>query len=133
MLLNTPTTLNERIFAMSCLCDSGARSSDDSLTDDASGAKRLRVIVADDERRVADSVKDILLDSGHVAVAAYDGFSALNIAKESCPECPPLRCLDAEHERGRYRGSCSRDLSQCACSVIFGACLCIRRCESCQS
>ena len=71
---------------MSCICDSGASSLADSMTDDASGTHRLRVIVVDDERRVADSVKDILVDSGHAAVAAYDGFSALTIAKQSCPD-----------------------------------------------
>jgi CheY-like chemotaxis protein len=56
------------------------------MTDDASATQGLRVIVVDDERRVADSVKDILVDSGHEAVAAYDGSSALNMAKESCPD-----------------------------------------------
>lgn len=69
-----------------CDCDPGSDSPSDSATDDNSATQRLRVIVVDDERRVADSVRDILLDSGHAAVATYDGLSAVNIAKESCPD-----------------------------------------------
>jgi|SRR5581483_9620575 len=86
MLVNTDTTLGSRIFALSCLRDSGASSSSNSIPGDPRGTQRLRVIVVDDERRVADSVKEILADSGHTAIAAYDGLSAVKIAKESCPD-----------------------------------------------
>ena len=86
MLLSTTKSVHDSFLVMSCVHGSGSTPSCGSVNDEPSASRRLRVIVVDDERRVADSVKDILLDSGHAAVAAYDGVSAVNIAKESCPD-----------------------------------------------
>ncbi len=86
MVLSPLTELPEALFAMACASDSNSSSPAASTTGNRHATRRLRVIVVDDEQRIADSVKDILADSGHAAVAVYDGLSAVNIAKESCPD-----------------------------------------------
>lgn len=56
-------------------------------TESSSRARRKpRVLVVDDEKRVADTVCEILNASGFEAVAAYDGWSALAAAARFRPD-----------------------------------------------
>jgi CheY-like chemotaxis protein len=45
-------------------------------------ARRLRVLVADDNKRLAAMVSTTLMQAGHVAVVVHDGYSALALAGE---------------------------------------------------
>jgi DNA-binding NtrC family response regulator len=44
------------------------------------------VMVVDDEDRVADSVAEILNDNGYQAVTAYNGVTAIVMARQRCPD-----------------------------------------------
>lgn len=46
----------------------------------------LRVLVADDERMIADSLVHIFRNEGFESLAAYDGESAIRAAAEFAPE-----------------------------------------------
>lgn len=48
--------------------------------------RKPRVLVVDDEKRVADTVSEILNESGFEAVTAYDGWSALAAAARFRPD-----------------------------------------------
>lgn len=48
--------------------------------------RKRRVLVVDDEKRIADTVSEILNGAGFEAVAVYDGWSALDAAKRRCPD-----------------------------------------------
>jgi DNA-binding NtrC family response regulator len=48
--------------------------------------KSVRVLVVDDDVRVADSLVHILLATGHEAVAAYSAEAAMKIAEKLNPE-----------------------------------------------
>lgn len=48
---------------------------------------RPRVLVVDDERLIADTIADILEGAGFHAVAVYDGWTALEAAARSHPDC----------------------------------------------
>lgn len=54
-------------------------------TREDSGLKRLDVLVVDDERTIADTLAVILSRSGFSVRSAYDGKSALEIAKQDPP------------------------------------------------
>ncbi|HEY2858800.1 MAG TPA: response regulator [Terracidiphilus sp.] len=45
----------------------------------------LRVLVVDDDIRVADSLASILAASGHEAVSAYSAEAAIKLAERLCP------------------------------------------------
>ena len=49
-------------------------------------SRKARVLVADDERVIADTLKMILAGVGYEVSVAYDGFSALEKAKEWLPD-----------------------------------------------
>lgn len=49
--------------------------------------RKRRILVVDDERRVADTLSEILFSSGFDAVAAYDGWMALDAATRFQPDC----------------------------------------------
>ena len=48
--------------------------------------RRPRILVVDDEKRIADTVCEILNTSGFDAVPAYDGWSALDAAARVRPD-----------------------------------------------
>ncbi|HEY6447196.1 MAG TPA: response regulator [Acidobacteriaceae bacterium] len=48
--------------------------------------RKPRILVVDDEKRIADTVAEILNLSGFEAVAAYDGWSALEAAMRFRPD-----------------------------------------------
>jgi CheY-like chemotaxis protein len=50
------------------------------------GKSRSRILVIDDEERIADSVAEILSDRGYDAFAFYDGESAIQHARQQCPD-----------------------------------------------
>jgi CheY-like chemotaxis protein len=45
------------------------------------------VLVVDDQRLIADSLVEILMNAGFEAAAAYDGWEALEAASRFCPDC----------------------------------------------
>ena len=47
---------------------------------------RLKVLVVDDQRLIADTVVDILTDAGFHAIPAYDAMSALKVAESFRPD-----------------------------------------------
>ncbi|HTX40262.1 MAG TPA: response regulator [Acidobacteriaceae bacterium] len=47
--------------------------------------RRARVLVVDDQRLIADTVAEILTNAGFEAVAAYDGWQAVEIASRFRP------------------------------------------------
>ncbi|HTV81481.1 MAG TPA: response regulator [Acidobacteriaceae bacterium] len=49
--------------------------------------RRARVLVVDDQRLIADTMAEILTNAGFEAVAAYDGWQALEIASRFRPDC----------------------------------------------
>lgn len=58
--------------------------SDSSSDREAVGTRR--VLVVDDESRIANSVAAVLASDGFSATAAYSGSSAVEIARENCPD-----------------------------------------------
>jgi CheY-like chemotaxis protein len=46
-----------------------------------------RILVVDDERRIADTLAEILQMSGFHVATAYDGWEALRVAARFRPEC----------------------------------------------
>src|SRR5271154_698373 len=48
---------------------------------------RPRILVVDDERLIADTIADILEGAGFHAMAAYDGWTALEAAARAHPDC----------------------------------------------
>jgi CheY-like chemotaxis protein len=48
--------------------------------------KSKRVFVIDDERSIADSLAEILNDSGYDARALYSGRAAIALARQACPD-----------------------------------------------
>ncbi len=48
--------------------------------------KKRRILVVDDEKRVADTLCEILNSAGYAATVAYDGWTALDAAKRFQPE-----------------------------------------------
>jgi len=49
-------------------------------------SKKPRVLVADDEKVIADTLKLILAGAGYDVAVAYDGIAALETAKEWSPD-----------------------------------------------
>lgn len=47
--------------------------------------QKQRILVVDDEKRIADTLCEILVESGFDAVAAYDGWTALDTAARFHP------------------------------------------------
>jgi CheY-like chemotaxis protein len=47
---------------------------------------RLRILVVDDERVIADTIAEILNDSGFEATPAYSGDAAIKVIQENCPD-----------------------------------------------
>ena len=45
-----------------------------------------RVLIADDERLIADTLAQILRACGHTVRVAYDGAEAITAAEQECPE-----------------------------------------------
>jgi CheY-like chemotaxis protein len=52
----------------------------------SSSKRRPAVVVVDDEHLVADTLVEILNDSGYRAVAVYDGITALEMVQKLCPD-----------------------------------------------
>ena len=46
----------------------------------------MRILVVDDDREVADVLKEILEDEGHTVTVAHDGETALKLAASAPPE-----------------------------------------------
>ncbi len=64
-----------------------------------------RILVADDERKIVDLIKSYLEAAGFQTLCAYDGSTALALAREGCPDClildinmPGLDGLDVARE-----------------------------------
>jgi CheY-like chemotaxis protein len=55
--------------------------------DDSPGESRIRVLVVDDEIRVADTTAEVLQTSGFDAMPAYSAQSALELAATFRPDC----------------------------------------------
>ena len=47
---------------------------------------RKRILVIDDEQAIADSLSEILNDSGYDAHACYSGNEAIEFARKQCPD-----------------------------------------------
>jgi CheY-like chemotaxis protein len=47
---------------------------------------KLRILVVDDERVIADTIAEILNDSGFEATPAYSGNAAIKVIQENCPD-----------------------------------------------
>ena len=45
-----------------------------------------RILVVDDERVIADTISEILNDSGFEATPAYSGNAAIKVIQENCPD-----------------------------------------------
>lgn len=67
--------------------------------------RKLRVLVADDEKTIADTLKLILSGAGYDVAVAYDGIEALRKAEEWAPDLflsdvfmPGLSGIDAAAE-----------------------------------
>lgn len=54
--------------------------------DQSPAKKRLSVLVVDDEPLIADTLAEILNESGFDALAAYDGVEAVERIRELCPD-----------------------------------------------
>lgn len=75
-------------------------------------ARSLRILVADDERNIADSLEKLLALEGHEVRVAYDGAGVLRAAERFDPqvaildvEMPELGGYDvARALRARHRG-----------------------------
>jgi CheY-like chemotaxis protein len=52
-----------------------------------SAASKMRILVLDDEKFVADSLAMILEGEGHDALAVYDGIEALKRSEFFIPDC----------------------------------------------
>jgi CheY-like chemotaxis protein len=52
----------------------------------SSGRKKPLVLVVDDERLIADTLAEILTDAGYEVVVAYDGSTAVEQVKKTCPD-----------------------------------------------
>jgi CheY-like chemotaxis protein len=50
-----------------------------------SSSPRIRILIVDDERSIADTLAIILTKAGYEASAAYSGDSAIAIAKQATP------------------------------------------------
>jgi CheY-like chemotaxis protein len=48
--------------------------------------RKRSVLIVDDEHLIADTIAEILNDSGFEAVAVYDGAAALERTREGCPD-----------------------------------------------
>ena len=48
--------------------------------------EELRILVVDDERIIADTVAEILNDSGFEAMPAYSGTAAMSAIQKDCPD-----------------------------------------------
>jgi len=48
--------------------------------------EKLRILVVDDERIIADTVAEILNDSGFEATPAYNGTTAMRAIQRDCPD-----------------------------------------------
>lgn len=53
---------------------------------DTSASSRLRVLIADDERLIADTLGLILKQAGFEAEAVYSGQKAVEAARDRCPD-----------------------------------------------
>ena len=47
---------------------------------------KLRILVVDDERVIADTIAEILNDSGFEAIPTYSGDAAIKVIQENCPD-----------------------------------------------
>src|SRR5687767_4447692 len=52
----------------------------------SSAKRKPAVVVVDDERLIADTLAEILNDSGYRAIAVYDGLTALEQVQKLCPD-----------------------------------------------
>jgi CheY-like chemotaxis protein len=75
--------------------------------------KKCRVLVADDEKVIADTLKLILTQAGYDVAAVYDGASAVEMAKQWAPDLflsdifmPGLNGIDAAVEICRLLPEC---------------------------
>jgi CheY-like chemotaxis protein len=66
---------------------------------------KLRILVADDEKIIADTLKLILAQAGYDVTIVYDGIAAVETARELCPDLflsdvymPRLSGIDAAIE-----------------------------------
>lgn len=58
----------------------------DEVESPASEVRKSRILVVDDEKRIADTMCEILNFAGFEATAAYDGWSAVDAARHCRPD-----------------------------------------------
>lgn len=75
-----------RFYAASDFDSGSPHSFRNSVESSSPEPRKPRVLVVDDEKRVADTVSEILNASSFEAVAAYDGWSALAAAARFRPD-----------------------------------------------
>jgi DNA-binding NtrC family response regulator len=86
--------------------------------DNSQAQQARRILVVDDESRVADSVAEILNESGFNAIAAYSGKSALEIVRDVCPQV--LLCdLLMPHTNGVQTALAVREICPDVRVVLF--------------
>src|SRR3569833_2125603 len=76
-----PCHLNAADEAARVSGESAWAAADEKSSNDA----RAKVLIVDDQRRIADTLAEILSNAGFDAVAAYDGFDALDKASRYHP------------------------------------------------
>ena len=79
----------QNVFGAFLEAGGAGSSSTPSLENDldcSSEPRKPKVLVVDDEKRIADTVSEILNASGFDAIAAYDGWSALDAAGRFHPD-----------------------------------------------
>lgn len=73
-------------YKVSCSSDSRQIEQASNRASDLKTIGTRTVLVVDDESRIANGVAAVLASDGFSATAAYSGSSALEIARESCPD-----------------------------------------------
>jgi CheY-like chemotaxis protein len=58
----------------------------DELTSKRAPLVKPKILVVDDERVIADTIAEILNDSGFEATPAYSGDAAIKVIQENCPD-----------------------------------------------
>ena len=76
----------EAFFFIDGSFDSKAADNVINIATPASDGKKRKVLIVDDEQVIADTLVEILNDSGFQATAFYDGATALEHIRELCPD-----------------------------------------------
>jgi CheY-like chemotaxis protein len=71
----------EPVATASEVCEGGGQSGQEAAVN-----VPLRILVVDDHRDSADAISALLRHAGDIVATAYDGYGALAIAEEFCPQ-----------------------------------------------